>query len=132
MGKKSRTKGAGGEREVAELLSKVYPGTCRELDQYQGKLGRDLKGCAPWCVQIKRMKSVSEKQKEDAFMEAVSACGGEWILPVVFYREDRAKWRAYTSMYVLLCHSHGEGVLSDGSLMVDMDAEEFVEWIDAA
>lgn len=133
MGKMSRTKGATGEREVADMLSSIYPDTCRELDQYQGKLGRDLRGCNPWCVQIKRQKVVTEWDKRKAYEEAVTAEDQHtYLFPVVFYREDRRQWRVYTSLDALMDWKVGLGESDeyDFGLMVDMDAIEFIAWLD--
>ena len=56
MGKKSRTKGADFEREVAKVLRPFFPDAKRNLDQYQEKDGRDISGTMPLCIQCKLRK----------------------------------------------------------------------------
>jgi len=58
MGAMSRRKGCRGEREAADLLSRVYPDCQRRAageESQDAVRGRDLKGCWPLCVQVKVM-----------------------------------------------------------------------------
>lgn len=67
-----------------------WPGASRELDQYQKKLGRDLKGTEPWCVQIKNseranpIKALMEAEAEvnNLYPYAISfvKSGGRWVV----------------------------------------------------
>lgn len=132
MGKKSRTKGAVGELEVCDLLEKLFlRKPQRELDQYQESLGRDIKNCRPLCVQVKRYKSITPGCLDKAFEEACSAVDDHYEFPVVFYREDRKKWRVHTS-YEVLSEILDKPTSADDrthSLFVDMNAADFVEWL---
>lgn len=134
MGKKSRTKGAVAENEVCKMLSDFYPNAARELSQYQSSCGRDLRETQPWCVQVKRYKSLAPGMKRLAYEEARGACDEEYKLPLVFYREDRKKWRVLTDFYVLadwleLCMYGMEPLKPTTELLIDMDCEEFLSWL---
>lgn len=57
MGKKSRTKGHGFERQVAILFREVFPGAKRQLEYQEDECrGVDLEGTGPYRVQCKRMR----------------------------------------------------------------------------
>ena len=131
MGKKSRTKGAVAENDVCKLIAPIHEGAQRELDQYQDKLGRDIKGCAPLCIQVKRYKKIHPGDIRTAYSEALSALDGEYLYPVVFYREDRRQWRVSTDMGTLMEISNLAINPSPRlrELIVDMDAREFVNYL---
>lgn len=130
-GKKSRTKGAVGELDVCKMLSQLYPDAARELEQYQGELGRDLRETQPLCVQVKRHKSLTDGEIFKAFSEAKSAVDEEYKFPVVFYREDFKSWRVATTMEVILAVMDSPSDMADEELMLDMSAEQFVRWLQA-
>jgi hypothetical protein len=86
MGKMQRTKGATEERRIASLYEwAMGKEVKRELDQYQEKLGRDLRGCQPYCVQIKVGKRPGYRK---AFEEALSAVRDGYGYPIAHVRED--------------------------------------------
>ncbi len=86
MSKMQRTKGAVNEREVAEMYAFVLDKEVkRELKQYQEKLGRDLRGCQPYCVQVKSGKKVNYR---DGLKDAFSAIGNGYAYPVVHIHEN--------------------------------------------
>lgn len=85
-GKKSRDKGARNERRVAKMYSFCLDKEVdRELSQYQKKCGRDLKGCKPFCVQVKSGKKVAIRK---ALEEAFNAIGDGYAYPVAHINED--------------------------------------------
>lgn len=87
MGKRSREKGARGEREVVELLRPVFPLARRRCagEESQGRRGRDLDGTPGWCPQVQLAASPTIERK---FREAASAAEqGE--RPVAFTRRSR-------------------------------------------
>lgn len=131
MGKMQRTKGSSGELDACKLLESIYPDAARELEQYQNKLGRDLRETQPLCVQVKRHKSLTHGEIFKAFSEAKSAVDNEYLYPIALYREDFKSWRVATTLEVLIDIMKDESVLSDDTdenLMVDMSAEEFLLW----
>lgn len=91
MGKKSRRKGANGEREVAKIW-KCYLGgePKRNLGQYRESSGRDLDGTQPYCVQIKRTARSSPVAKW--FAEAVGATDTQYFIPALVHRGDKEDW----------------------------------------
>lgn len=129
-GKKSRTKGAAGENEVIKLMRFAFPDAARELDQYQEKLGRDIKGTQPWCFQVKRHRKLSEGDLRRAFMQADSVPPESgYSLPAVLYREDRGSWRAFTTVASIIEWSGWSSSPADDTVFVDMDAAEFFTWL---
>lgn len=94
MGKRSRTKGAVGEREAARLLSRVT-GRSWQRTAGQYRSGGDLPDIEPdgwqpetplW-VEVKRGKRTSPKA---ALAQAIDACAGH--VPVALTRDDRGEW----------------------------------------
>ena len=90
MAKLSRDKGARLEREVCNLFKRHLGwDLSRELDQYQDKLGRDIKGSEPYCIQI---KGGANPNIPKAFAEAKSALGGTYVWPIAMTKKDREEW----------------------------------------
>lgn len=86
----SRTKGASGERELAQLLRNQGHLEARRGQQYSGINGdADVIGVKGIHIECKRQQKVNDemwlKQAED------DARKGE--LPVVIYRRDREQWK---------------------------------------
>ena len=88
MGKKSRTKGAQYEREVAQLISDYWPDAKRNLDQYQSSDGRDLSDTQPVCMQLKRRKRTLLWEIKNAWVEAREASSVEYPYPMAVWRDD--------------------------------------------
>lgn len=57
----------------------------RELSQYQESSGRDLKGCAPYCVQTKKGKRINVRA---AYREAASAVDSHYRIAVAHIYDD--------------------------------------------
>lgn len=87
MGKRSRTKGARGEREVSALLSAVFPGAKRGLTQARaGNDCADVEG-TPFFVEVK----IGQRPNiMGAMRQATEASDGR--PPVVFTRRDGEQW----------------------------------------
>lgn len=56
-GKVSRNKGQRGERKVRDKLRKLFPDCERELNDFQGDLGIDLRNTGKLSVQVKHFKT---------------------------------------------------------------------------
>ena len=128
-GKKSRNKGASGENEACKLLRKDFPSVCRELEQYQKTLGRDLSNTDPLCIQVKRHKTISKSEIWKAFYEAESSVDSEYTQPIVMFREDYGTWQVATTMEVMLSLMEMDAVDPDVSLMLQMEADQFLTWL---
>jgi Holliday junction resolvase len=91
LGKRSRDKGAAGERELAIFLKPWFPDAKRGVGQSQsGDNQADIVGTAPLFVECKRRKRIAVI---DHLKQCESAASGRG-LPVVFMREDRGEWVA--------------------------------------
>jgi Holliday junction resolvase len=91
LGKRSRDKGAAGERELAIFLKPWFPDAKRGVGQSQsGDNQADIVGTAPLFIECKRRKRIAVI---DYLKQCESAASGRG-LPVVFMREDRGEWVA--------------------------------------
>ncbi len=90
MGKKSRTKGHGFEREVAAVLREVYPDAGRGWQSRDGGVEPDVDGCM-FRVECKRIKRIAACRFWDqAMADAKKAAEkGDNRDSVVVFREDR-------------------------------------------
>jgi len=83
-GKRSRNKGARGERAVADYLKKVYPDAKRGVGQSQsGSNTADVEG-TPWWPEVKFSKQPNIRA---AMAQAKDATDGR--KPIVFSKRDR-------------------------------------------
>ena len=93
MSASSRTKGQAGERELALLLSELTGHDVRRrVRQHDGD--SDLEGVPGWSVEVKRYSRATASQIEGWWIQAVQQARAAKALPVLFYRLDRAEWRA--------------------------------------
>ena len=127
-GRKSRDKGAGGENEACKLIRPFFPDAARELDQYQESLGRDLKETQPFCIQVKRLRTVSDTDLLTALAEAESAIDECYEYPIVMARADRRSWKVFCRMCVLVETMGALPASNDDDLHLLMDADEFFKW----
>ena len=88
MGKKSRTKGAAFERLVAKISRALFPNAERNLDQYQKKDGKDLKGVQPFSLQCKRRESAKLWEIKMGYVEAKESATVEYYIPIVVWQDD--------------------------------------------
>jgi hypothetical protein len=110
-------------------LESLFPDAARELDQYQEKLGRDLKNTGALCIQVKRHASLSRGQIKTALIEAGNSCDEVYITPMVFYREDHKQWRVCLLLADLLLLNDIGPNGEDNYLHIDMCANEFLDWL---
>lgn len=97
----SRSKGAAGEREAAQMLRPWFPACQRGLQQHRrGWELPDLINTGQFFVEVKRWKKFTDKQLIDCWEKNVSdwklyekESGEKGLVPVMMYRPDRGKWR---------------------------------------
>ena len=96
IGRRSRQKGAQGERDVANELKPVYPHAARG-GLLQTQYGRGSNACdveyTPWWVEVKRG---ARPNIQGAFEQATSETDGR--PPLVVSRKDRSVWLATMSL----------------------------------
>lgn len=108
MGINIRTKGAGGEREVADAMNYVVYKVMKELgmpnptmsaiqrNQLQTAVGgNDLTGCFGLSIEVKRQEQLSINTWWEQCKAAASRNGEQ---PVLLYRQNGKRWHA-----VLMC-----------------------------
>lgn len=123
MSKLSRDKGKAGEREVCEILRPLFPNARRRLGQERAAAdnGRDLDGTQPFCIQVKRHRTVPESVRKGALVEAWSASGPDYCHPVVIWREDRGRWRVTT-----WARAQSQGL--PAMMVVECSLEDWLAW----
>lgn len=90
----SRTKGAVGEREAAQLIhDHLGFDVVRNLDQTRDG-GHDLIGVPGWAVEVKRYRTAGAADRKSWWNQAVAQATPLNLRPVVIYRLDRQQWRA--------------------------------------
>jgi len=96
VGRRSRQKGAQGERDVANELRTIYPEAARG-GLLQTQYGRGSNACdvehTPWWVEVKRG---ARPNIQGAFDQATSETDGR--PPLVVSRKDRSVWLATMSL----------------------------------
>ena len=96
VGRRSRQKGAQGERDVANELRVIYPDAARG-GLLQTQYGRGSNACdvehTPWWVEVKRG---ARPNIQGAFAQATSETDGR--PPLVVSRKDRSVWLATMSL----------------------------------
>lgn len=93
MSASSRTKGQAGERELAALLSELTGlDVRRRVRQHDGD--NDLEGIPGWSIECKRHAAAPAASVAAWWAQAVAQAAAAGALPVLFYRADRADWRA--------------------------------------
>lgn len=93
MGGASRTKGAGGEREAAALLSDL---TGHEVKRRVRNLAGedDLAGLPGWSIECKRYRQITPALVAGWWQQAIDQAARINCRPVLLYRADRGQWRA--------------------------------------
>ena len=96
IGRRSRQKGAQGERDVANELRVIYPDAARG-GLLQTQYGRGSNACdvehTPWWVEVKRG---ARPNIQGAFDQATEETDGR--PPLVVSRKDRSVWLATMSL----------------------------------
>lgn len=91
MSAHQRTKGQGGEREAARLLSDLTGhAVTRRVRQHAGDF--DLIGVDGWAVEIKRAAHLTRATVAGWWLQACRQAGAH--RPLLLYRQDRQPWRA--------------------------------------
>ena len=93
MAGKSRSKGQGGELEVAHLLTEITGfSITRRVRQHDGD--SDLMGLPGWAVEVKRHASAPLGTVAGVWWhQAVDQAQDAGLLPLLLYRADRQPWR---------------------------------------
>lgn len=125
MTRMQRTKGQSGEREIAAQLRDLAGWHVRRrVRQHDGD--SDLEGIPGWSAEVKRHAAAGRGEIGAWWRQTVRQAGV--LLPVLFYRLDRADWRAVWPVSVLL-------VEQKAAMWTDMQwtAESTVEgWVAVA
>jgi len=90
---KSRNKGAGGERELVNL---IFDQTGIRLERNLAQSfagGHDLIGLDHWAIECKRYKEIGEAEKRAFWVQAVEQANRVGKRPAVCFRADRKPWR---------------------------------------
>ncbi len=97
MGKKSRTKGAEFEREIANLFRQHYPEARRGGHDQAGPAGAPDVSGTPWWIECKRYREVTQAIVADAMKQARAAADrADDPRPLlVVTRQDRKRARAH-------------------------------------
>jgi hypothetical protein len=93
MGATSRNKGAGGERELAQLLTEITGITIKRRVR-QHAADHDLEGLPGWAIECKRHATAPRHQLDAWWTQAQMQAARTGARAVLFYRSDRAPWRA--------------------------------------
>ena len=127
MSATSRNKGAGGERELANLLAGLTGWDVRRrVRQHDGD--SDLEGVPGWSVEVKRHARAPRASIAAWYAQSVSQAQVGGLLPVLFYRENRQPWRAVWPLSALLTQQH-TGMWTDYLWTADSSVEA---WASAA
>lgn len=140
MGANPRTKGAGGEREIADDLNYIIYKVMGELgcenptmrsvqrNQNQSAVGgADLTGTLGLSIEVKRQEQLSINTWWAQCTAAAQQNGG---VPVLLYRQNGKKWRCITMMELPF---PAKGGLSWATMQVraEIDYDTFKEWFRA-
>ena len=115
-----RRKGKGGELELAGIIRDLSGWDVRRrVRQHDGD--SDLEGIPGWSVEVKRHKAAGRAEIGQWWRQTVQQATRvatdttnaatariSCRLPVLFYRLDRADWRAVWPVSVLLTHQRAE------------------------
>jgi hypothetical protein len=109
MGVNIRTKGAGGEREIADILNGAIYLTYKERglpypsspivqrNQNQSAVGgQDLVGTFGYAIEIKRQETLNINTWWKQCVASADTLGEE---PVLIFRQSREKWRVILNAY---------------------------------
>ncbi|MEY4635649.1 MAG: hypothetical protein RJA55_1447 [Acidobacteriota bacterium] len=100
-----RTKGKAGEREVAAIIRDLTGWDVqRRVRQHGGD--SDLLGVPGWTIEVKRHKTAG--RGEIAAWWRQTEAQDIALLPVLFYRLDRADWRAVWPVAVLMTNQRAD------------------------
>lgn len=136
MGANPRTKGQGGEREIADMLNGIIYHTMKELNfpedeclkgirtvqrnQNQSAVGgNDLTNCFGMSIEIKRQEALSVNTW---WAQCLAAAERNNEMPVLMYRQNHKPWRVRTFGWINLPNDkHIRAV-------VEFDEDHFRTW----
>lgn len=136
MGSSQRDKGARGERELAkELYDRLGIELKRNLEQRRNG-GYDLIGL-PFAIEVKRHEELRIKewwiQAAHQAIDACEAAGGQYIIPVLAWRQSRKPWTFMVPIFFFFPREERDELGCDSNLIkwchtatVDVDTFCFV------
>ena len=136
MGINIRQKGAGGEREICDVLNTIIQEVMRELsftaeeiaaasrtvqrNQNQSAVGgNDLTNTFGMSIEVKRQEQLAISAW---WKQTIAAADRNKEQPVLLYRQNGKKWRCVTIAYLELPNAKFTKV------RVEMEFEEFKSW----
>ncbi len=107
MSAMQRTKGQAGERELAaEVHAATGWAVKRRVRQHAGD--SDLEGVPGWAVECKRHARATRGDIAAWWAQAVAQADRAGHKPVLFYRLDRAQWRAVWPLALVLVEQRAD------------------------
>lgn len=123
VGKGSRTKGAGGERELARILKDRYGYETHRGFTFNRQ--SDVVGLPGIHIECKRVENLNlRKALDQSVREARIRRDG---LPVVMYRKNYRKWKVAMQLDHFLQLLRVEAKTEDYSQIVRMDLDEWMD-----
>ena len=123
VGKGSRAKGAGGERELARILKDEYGYETRRGFTFNRQ--SDVVGLPGIHIECKRVENLNlRKALDQSVREAKVRRDG---LPVVMYRKNYRKWKVAMQLDHFLELLRVEAKAEDRSQIVRMDLDEWMD-----
>lgn len=134
-----RTKGAGGEREIADDLNYIIYSVMKEMgcekptmqsvqrNQNQSAVGgADLTGTLGVSIEVKRQEQLSVNTWWAQCTKAAEQNGGT---PVLLYRQNGKKWKCVLLVDLPLpTYQDGAGWISISGVRAEVDYDTFKEW----
>lgn len=108
MSRSQRSKGAGGEREIAAVVRDLTGWDVRRrVRQHDGDT--DLVGVPGWACEVKRHATAQRGDIRAWWNQAVDQAGRvSGAVPVLFFRRDRDEWRAVWPIAATLAIQHAD------------------------
>lgn len=135
-----RTKGAGGEREICDILNSILYARMKKLgydkevllealkafqrNQNQTAVGgSDITNPFRLSIEVKRQETLAINSW---WKQCVVSAEREGALPVLIYRQNHKAWRVRTYAYLMRSDVKGTSLRS----VVEIDYETFQQWMD--
>jgi hypothetical protein len=140
MGINIRTKGAGGEREICDMLNAILYARMKKLGYAKETLlealkafqrnqnqtavgGSDITNPFRLSIEVKRQEALS---LNTWWKQCVTSAESEGALPVLIYRQNHKPWRVRTYGYLMRSDFKGTSM----RCAVEIDYETFQQWVD--
>lgn len=128
MGRKSKQKGARGEREVAAMLNSVIARLSQRYGVLHDKVqrtsymqankgGDDLCGVEWASIEVKRHEKIIPSKLRDWWAQTCGQATRNRV-PILLYRRNHEPWRARVRVY--------------GEQVIEYTEEQFLEWFERA